>query len=246
MDIPNSVGQLAIALFLVTPGVVYQLTRSRLRGPTPDDASATNRILRALAFSAALNGIYAIVAGPNLYRMVSDSQTHLLSWSGALEHLRSIGWLALLLYLIVPAVIAAAGAAMTKYFPRLRNSWPQLPRLSYDPTPRAWDWAFSRTKDTTYVRILTTDGRWIGGRFGEDSFVSSYPEPREMFVESAWRMDDDGNFVEAQPNSAGMYLRCDDIRSVEFISPQVSEGNTVAVDITAPAQSGEASEEHTT
>lgn len=118
MDIPSSVGQLAIALFLVTPGVVYQVTPSRLRGPTPDDASATNRILRALAFSALLNGIYAIVAGPDVYRLVSDSRTHLLSWSGAPEHPRSIGWLALLLYLIVPAVIAAAGGAgMTKYFP---------------------------------------------------------------------------------------------------------------------------------
>lgn len=78
MDIPSSVGQLAIAPFLVTPGVVYQVTRSRLRGPTPDDASATNPILRALAFSAVLNGIYAIVAGPDLYRLVSDSRTHLL------------------------------------------------------------------------------------------------------------------------------------------------------------------------
>ncbi len=100
--------------------------------------------------------------------------------------------------------------------------------------------------DCPSASILTTDGRWIGGFFGKGSFVSSYPEPREMFVEGAWRMDDDGKFVAAQPNSVGLYLRCDDIRSVEFISPQDSAGNTVTVDITAPAQSGEASDEHTT
>lgn len=246
MDIPSSVGQLAIALFLVTPGVVYQVTRSRLRGPTPDDASATNRILRALAFSAVLNGIYAIVAGPDLYRLVSDSGTHQLSGSGALEHLRSIGWLVLLLYLIVPAVLAAVGAGMTKYIPRLRNQWPKIPRLSYEPTPRAWDWAFGHTKKTTYVRILTTDGRWIGGRFASKSFVSSYPEPREMFIEEAWRMKDDGTFVEAQPNSVGLYVRCDDIRSVEFISPDVPAGNTVVEVNNAQAQNGEASDATTT
>jgi hypothetical protein len=89
-------------------------------------------------------------------------------------------------------------------------------RLAYDPTPRAWDYAF-REIEPTYVRVLTTDGTWLGGWFGENSFVSSYPEPREMFIQTAHLMDADGSFGAEQVGTNGMYVRCDDIRAVEFV-----------------------------
>lgn len=225
MDIPSTASQLIIALLLVTPGAIYQITRSRLRGPTPDDASATNRILRALGFSAGLNAIYAIVGGPQLYGLISDDETRQLSWTGALSNLRSIGWLALLLYVAVPALLAGAGALATKYLPRVRQQL-KLPRLSYDPTPRAWDAAFARQTEPCYVRVLTTDGRWVGGYFSGNGFVSSYPEPADMFVDEAWLMSDDGEFLRAQPNSRGMYVRCDDIRTIEFIDSQPDTSDT--------------------
>ena len=92
-----------------------------------------------------------------------------------------------------------------------------VPRISYNPTPRAWDHAFKEAPEC-YVRLLMTDGSWLGGLYGAKSFVSSYPEPREIFIQEAWSMKPDGAFDMKQPQTIGMYVRCDDVRSIEFVS----------------------------
>jgi hypothetical protein len=72
-----------------------------------------------------------------------------------------------------------------------------------------------------FVRVLTTDGLWLGGWFGEASYVSTFPEPREMFIEVAHEIDSAGRIGRPQEESAGMYLRCDDIRAVEMSRPSL-------------------------
>ena len=220
MNIPSTAVQLLIALLLVLPGAVYQVARSRLRGPTPDDASATNRILRALGFSAGLDAAYLVLFGPHLLDLIRDGAGK-VSFTVAAGHARPLGWLALLLLIIIPVLAAGLGTVGTLWGPRVRT-WPgirRLPRITYNPTPRAWDHAFKEAPEC-YVRLLMTDGSWLGGWCGQKSFVSSYPEPREIFVEKAWSMKADGAFDTEQPRSIGMYVRCDDVRSIEFVSSQ--------------------------
>lgn len=208
--IPNTGVGLLIAVLFVMPGSVYQFVRSRLRGPAPDDASATNRVLRALAVSAFLVTIYAATAGPHLLSLLLRAHAQFTLGDQLLEHGRELALWALILLFLIPAVLAALD------FLRLRLGWTL--RLTYDPTPRAWDYAF-RDIDPTYVRLLTTEGVWLGGWYGPNSFVSSYPEPREIYIEVAHLMNDDGSFGDEQNGSGGLYVRCDDIRSVEFVDP---------------------------
>src|SRR4051794_1332931 len=66
MGVPGTSGQLVILLLFILPGSVYQVTRSRLRGPNPADQDATSKILRALAVSTLLNTIYVIALGDSL------------------------------------------------------------------------------------------------------------------------------------------------------------------------------------
>ena len=224
MTVPSTVGQLMIALLLVLPGTVYQVARARFRGPTPDDSSATNRILRALAFSAGLDAIYVLLVGRYLVGLVSDSAGD-VSAAALRDQLWVVGLWALFLLVIVPAALAGVSAALVRWMPRIRNKWSWIPRLSYDPTPRSWDFAFSGI-EPCYVRVQLTDGAWLGGWYGSGSFASSYPEPRELFIEKAYKMNADGAFDGELAGNRGIYVRCEEIRSVEFLEPQASPGSS--------------------
>jgi hypothetical protein len=89
----------------------------------------------------------------------------------------------------------------------------------YDPTPTAWDFASSRA-GPGFVRVLTKDGVWVGGYAGPQSFFTSYPEPREIFIEQAWVLDDQGTFESSVQGTAGLWIRCDDALIVQFLLPQ--------------------------
>ena len=127
---------------------------------------------------------------------------------------RAAGAAVLVLLLAVPAALAAADHY------RLEHGW--TPKISRNPSPRAWDTAF-RGRVHGFVRLRTESGEWFGGWFGRRSFASSYPEPRELFVEKAWRLDDAGRFTEEELYTEGMYVRCDDLRVVEFLGPGLRE-----------------------
>jgi hypothetical protein len=206
-------------LAFLLPGSVYQFVRSRLRGPHPDDTSALNRVLRALGVSTALVSLYAVFVGPPVLelaiRVSADGRTS--EW----HSIRPLALWALTLLFVVPTILAGAVYYAAKV---PRPDWLEWTRLSYDPTPRAWDFAFNGIAPV-YVRVLTTDGRYLGGWFGNESFVSSYPEPREIFLEIAHQMSEDGEFGPEVEGSRGLYVRCDDIRLVELVGS--SEGSTV-------------------
>lgn len=216
---PGSGFQLVMVLLFILPGSVYQFVRSRLRGPHPDDSSATNRVLRALAVSAGLVTAYAVVAGPHLLGLVADVQQ--AAPEQARGQVRPLAVWALVLLFVVPAALAV-GVYLLSRLPRPAGL--RWARLTYDPTPRAWDFAFNDV-DPKYVRILTSDGRYLGGWYGNDSFVSSYPEPREIFLETANLMEPDGSFGPEVKGSAGLYVRCDDVVLIEFVDPP-ADGRT--------------------
>jgi hypothetical protein len=71
----------------------------------------------------------------------------------------------------------------------------------------AWDDFFGRQKTECWLQVELVDGRVVGGRFGQSSFASSWPDPGHLFMEEVWRLDEDGYFVEPLPLSAGILLR---------------------------------------
>jgi hypothetical protein len=216
MDIPGSFAQLTIVLFFVVPGSVYQAVRERLRGPVPGDLNFSSKLFRALGVSAGLMAVYTAIGGSRLVRLTEERGHTSPSWKGFLDHASVNGWLAIGLFLVIPALLALADFWRAAGKVTFKN-------LTYDPTPRAWDYAF-KDIEPCYVRVLTTDGVWLGGWFGERSFISGFPEPREMYIETAHKMSDDGTIGDEQPWSAGIYVRCDDIRAVELLRQPVPSG----------------------
>lgn len=71
----------------------------------------------------------------------------------------------------------------------------------------AWDQFFSRQRTECWVQVELTDGKVVGGRFGANSFATSWPDPGHMFIEELWRVDEDGYFADPIPGRGGLLLR---------------------------------------
>jgi hypothetical protein len=84
------------------------------------------------------------------------------------------------------------------------------------PAPTAWDFAFMR-EAPLFVRVKLQEGERIGGVFGSGSFASAYPESQDLFLEQVWRLDDEGVFVEAEPDSRGILISRDQIETLELL-----------------------------
>jgi hypothetical protein len=203
--------QAVTVLLAVIPGFVYQGTRSRLRGPTPEDREVGVRVLRALAGSGLAALIYVLLLGRGLTDAVSRPVQ-------SLEHPRQAAAVLLLLMFVAPAVTACAIHLFSTW--RLYPDVGFCERLAlYIPTPTAWDFAAEHAS-TGFVRVLTTEGRWTGGYAGAESFFTGYPEAKEMFLEQAWTLSGDGVFDEPVPGTAGVWIRCDEAQLVQYLHAQ--------------------------
>lgn len=205
--VPETVQQLTILLVLVLPGVVYQSVRERLRGVLPAEREPQNRLIRAIAVSALLDGLYLLVAGPRLVSLMTGGPGSGGSPLGGLsKDPRAAGLVALLLIVLVPAVVAWGEATWTARRLKAR----------YDPAPTAWD-ALFRDREACFVRIRTKSGLWIGGWLGTRSAVSAYPEEQDIYLQTQYQMRPDGSFVAPVSGSAGVYVRGVDIEVIEIL-----------------------------
>ncbi|MGI5230379.1 DUF6338 family protein [Actinoallomurus sp. CA-142502] len=202
---PSTVLQALLLVFFVLPGVSYQFLRERLRGPVARESNLGERVLRAVTASVLLDSLYAIISGPMLVRAAQGRGG---GWDGVRHQPRLAGLLALVLFVAVPA--AAAGCVSLWQRRRLPSR--------YRAAPSAWDRMF-RHRGSCFVRVRLKDGTWVGGWYGSESYATSYPEPAELFLESAWRMNSDGSFAGRVERTAGLHIRGADADVVELIHP---------------------------
>lgn len=88
----------------------------------------------------------------------------------------------------------------------------------YRSTPTAWDHLFRRS-GPCFVRMRLRDGAWVGGWYGGRSYATSYPQPPEIYLETAWLMKPDGGFVRPVRDSAGIHIRAADTDVLELLTP---------------------------
>ncbi|MBE3598394.1 MAG: hypothetical protein IMX02_06220 [Limnochordaceae bacterium] len=118
---------------------------------------------------------------------------------------------------VVPSSLASAYIILVLKKGLLRRllGWAGVP-YNY-PDPSAWDAAFRRFGEKAdFVRVTLRSGQAIGGFFGRKSYAGNFPGPRDMFIELAYRMDDQGNLVEPLDGNGGVYIVEDEIAVVEF------------------------------
>ena len=81
--------------------------------------------------------------------------------------------------------------------------------------PRAWD-HFLAQRPEAYLRVRTTDGRWLGGRFGAASRAATFPHDPDLYIEEAWPIADDGTFGDA-PLGYPVYIASGTIAYLEVV-----------------------------
>lgn len=208
--------QTVTILLAIIPGFIYQGTRGRLRGPTPEEQEITVRILRALAMSGFLTVVYVIVLGPHL----TTAATNPTFFTDA-QHPQDPRRIALAVMFLVFVVPATFAWIVHTWKTHLTVSRWRIKRIEerfsmYDPTATAWDFAADHM-GRGFVRVYTSDNTWVGGRSEDKSYFSGYPETREIYLQEAWELDEDGQFVRPIQGTAGVWIRCDDAQFVQFL-----------------------------
>ncbi|WP_149263452.1 DUF6338 family protein [Actinomadura sp. K4S16] len=212
MQPPTTVTQLTIVLLLILPGVAYQFVRERSRGPLPVHKDLGERILRALAASAIINAAYVIIGGDLIVHLVYDDKKGWLS--GSASNYRLIAITAIALLIVVPTM-AAWGVSL----------WSGRKRAAaYDATPTAWDDAF-KNRGPCFVRVRLKSGRWIGGWYGRHSYASGYPQPADLYLQTAWEVSPMGYFIRPLEQSSGIYIRMEEVECLDFIESTREEGD---------------------
>ena len=192
-DLPSAVEITDLAK-LLAPGLIILGIRARFKeGAVPDLKE------RILGYGIVSVAYYAVV--------------------GSLFHARSGIFLApslwsFLQFFAVPCFIGGAIVwfDQSENFYRFVN-WLGF-RLSHH-VPAAWDYAFSRTRQGTYVLVKLNDGTEYAGLMGARSFASSSQAERDLLLEEVWSTDGEGAWVRTEPRRA-VLLCGKDIRYVEI------------------------------
>lgn len=80
-------------------------------------------------------------------------------------------------------------------------------------TPTAWDYHFSK-QESVFVIITLIDDQKLYGWYSSQSFTSSDPDERDIFIEKGYRFD--GEKWELDEQSQGFYIAKDQIKVIEF------------------------------
>ncbi len=222
---PETWTQAAVVLAVVVPGFVYQASRRHVAGPDPEHKEFGARIVYAIVGTAMFAGLYLLVFG----RVIRD---YVRSPDRVLDDVQAVG-----VYMVVFAIALPWLAARIWYYVATSEWYRDLGervtgrlrlRRSWDPTPSAWDFAFSKGR-AGWVRVRFPDGRWLGGWFGEDSYATSFPNPQELYLQVGYVVDSDGAFTNVRYAPGGLVIRCTDAVSVDFVPAETDTERALEV-----------------
>lgn len=210
MGIPEGSFAVAALIVFAFPGFVYGAVRRWARGERAGDRDTALSIARGAIFSVVLTSVYLVLAGGALFSgLTAGPKEETL----ALADARAVGGVVLVLYILVPLVIALLLHRKDIHWRetdadgRRRLRWPRSVH-GYEGTPTAWDHAVLRNVHSL-VKIRRADGIWVGGWYSGGSFASTYPEPPSLYLDRQFAMTEDGNFT-GEVTGTGVYLRIAD------------------------------------
>lgn len=228
--------QQALTLVAVLiPGFAFQGVRRKRVGPSPEDRELTVRFIRALAVSVGFLLVYLLCLGDKLTTTLIHPQDNL-------ENVHAVAVGGILLVFVIPAFAGHVTASFTtrqRYnrtgfwqtlFKHARSdsnlTWIKAlfsQETDYSPIPTAWDFATQEIEPGSFIRILSAAGTWIGGRVTGAAFFTGYPEPRDVFIDEAWSINEKGEFGAALPGPTGQWVQCDDAVLMQIAPPPTDD-----------------------
>ena len=85
-------------------------------------------------------------------------------------------------------------------------------------TPNSWDWRFGCCGAKQFIMVTMSDSATVTGIFGPESFASSDPAERDIYIEELWDIPEDGGAWTPRVNRQGILIPAKEIRHVQFWS----------------------------
>ncbi|HLW02720.1 MAG TPA: DUF6338 family protein [Ktedonobacterales bacterium] len=206
---PATIDAVRVIILFIIPGFICQRAISTTLSRRTQDVSLV--IIEAITFSCV---VYAVVGWIFFFAPLPSLgilQEHQSVWANI-----GTGALWIAFYFIVP-ILLGVGWAKLLHSNLLERILDFLKMPHINPYPRAWDYHFSRQKQA-WVVVRLTDNTMLGGYMGPRSFVSSYPDPEDIYIETAYTVDEKGKLSERPAEgNAGVWIQGSQIKSIEFI-----------------------------
>lgn len=88
--------------------------------------------------------------------------------------------------------------------------------------PTAWDWKFGK-KELVWVLVTLKDGSCIRGFCGPDSFMSTDPTERDIYIQWLYKLDNDDEWISC--GETGILIVSGEIKTIRFWSYDNLEKN---------------------
>lgn len=191
-----------VAIFFLVPGYLFLTFRNQF--VAGQDRLGTEQILAFVTYSALNLAIFG--------------------WTIFAVPRSAPGWQIVLVWgfvlLIGPAILGFASGIWTQK--ELGSRLYSFLGLSLvHPTARSWDWIFHRVHPC-FVLVTLKDGSQCAGYWGvsaagTQSFASSDPKERDLYISQVFEIPDDGPW---RPTQRSIFIAAGEIRTVEFIQEE--------------------------
>ena len=85
-----------------------------------------------------------------------------------------------------------------------------------NPTKSTWDLFFSK-RESYFIIVTLKNGSKIGGKYGLNSISSTYPCPKEIYIEEVWKLNDKNNGLDKIiEQTEGILITENEISTIEF------------------------------
>lgn len=219
MGAPATLSEMLIVVAVVLPGLVFATVRSWLRGLGPEDVSAANRVAQALVIGVLFDLLYLVLLGQHLLAATTlDTPRDVQTLAGYV----------IVLGIAFPALVSYA--AFGRPFRRMRvlgrDIVIPLTTTPYRSTPTAWDRKIPHLGGK-FVRIRLPDGYVVAGWYGGHSYASTYPHPRDIYLEHQYGVTEDDCLVEldGSQQTAGVWVSVPDGSTVIFTHPPLEKND---------------------
>lgn len=194
MDVFTDPEKLQVFLFFVVPGIVALYVRAQfLTGRMPPLADGiVAYVILSLIYHAIILPIYGTVFFRSTFQ-----------WKAG-------AWL-LLLFILPASIGALLGLNIRKGW--IKGILKKARISTVHPVNAAWDWRFGDCGHC-YVLAVLKDGTTWAGYLGPESFMSSDPRERDIFIQQVYEVEDETHKWTPRPSS--VWIAHGEIQTLEF------------------------------
>ena len=200
----KSLDNLYLILVFLVPGLIVLFVRSQfVAGRRPSHSAA---ILSYLTISV----IYYALALPFVDAVLSIQE---------LGYRKVLAWFTLIFG--GPATVGLLlGVNIQRNWFRRVLQWFGLNPVHVMPT--AWDWKFGGVTYEQWVLVTLKDGTRFAGFCGTESFMSSDPTERDIYIQWIYEIDEKNNWFSR--GESGVLIAAGEVQTIEFW-PYISQEN---------------------